>query len=145
MENHPDAVAAHFLQARLRGVEHVLAVELHDAVRVKSLRIGQQLEDGECGHGFAGSGFAHQRDSLAVFNAKRHAAHGLNCMVFELKMHAQILHFEQAHASPGCDMVLRTSNASRTASPMNTSSDNMIASTKNPDRPSHGACKLRLP
>src|SRR5258707_3717468 len=41
--------------------------------------------------------------------------------------------------------VLRGSNASRTASPMKISSDSMIATEKNPVKPSHGACTLALP
>src|ERR1700742_4138014 len=41
--------------------------------------------------------------------------------------------------------VLRGSNASRTASPMKISSDSMIATAKNPVKPSHGACTLALP
>src|SRR5580704_15951204 len=40
--------------------------------------------------------------------------------------------------------VLRGSNASRTASPMKISSDSMIATEKNPVKPSHGACTLAL-
>src|SRR3977135_492786 len=41
--------------------------------------------------------------------------------------------------------VLRGSNASRTASPMKISNDSMIATAKNPVKPSHGACTLALP
>src|SRR5215475_252116 len=41
--------------------------------------------------------------------------------------------------------VLRGSNASRTASPMKIRSDSMIATEKNPVRPSQGACTLALP
>src|SRR5437588_1791728 len=41
--------------------------------------------------------------------------------------------------------VLRGSNASRTASPMKIRSDSMIATEKNPVKPSHGACTLDLP
>src|ERR1700681_1499618 len=41
--------------------------------------------------------------------------------------------------------VLRGSNASRTASPMKISSDSMIATAKNPVKPSQGACTLALP
>src|ERR1700686_1620335 len=41
--------------------------------------------------------------------------------------------------------VLRGSNASRTASPMKINSDSMIATAKNPVKPSHGACTLALP
>src|SRR5664279_4030041 len=41
--------------------------------------------------------------------------------------------------------VLRGSNASRTASPMKIRSDSMIATAKNPVKPSHGACTLALP
>src|SRR6266851_5055250 len=41
--------------------------------------------------------------------------------------------------------VLRGSNASRTASPMKIRSDSMIATAKNPVKPSQGACTLALP
>src|SRR6266480_5704547 len=41
--------------------------------------------------------------------------------------------------------VLRGSNASRTASPMKIRSDSMMATAKNPVKPSHGACTLALP
>src|SRR3954447_8986188 len=41
--------------------------------------------------------------------------------------------------------VLRGSKASRTPSPMKISSDSMIATEKNPVKPSHGACTLALP
>src|ERR1700738_3234405 len=40
--------------------------------------------------------------------------------------------------------VLRGSNASRAASPMKIKSDSMIATAKNPVKPSHGACTLAL-
>src|SRR6266581_5050777 len=40
--------------------------------------------------------------------------------------------------------VLRGSNASRTASPMKIRSDSMMATEKNPVKPSHGACTLAL-
>src|ERR1700758_4503998 len=41
--------------------------------------------------------------------------------------------------------VLRGSKASRTASPMKINSDSMIATEKNPVKPSHGAWMLALP
>src|SRR5262249_50823225 len=41
--------------------------------------------------------------------------------------------------------VLRGSNASRTASPMKIRSDSMMATEKNPVKPSHGAWMLALP
>src|SRR5260370_1034830 len=41
--------------------------------------------------------------------------------------------------------VLRGSNASRTASPMKIRSESMIATAKNPVKPSHGAWTLALP
>src|ERR1700704_3050005 len=41
--------------------------------------------------------------------------------------------------------VLRGSNASRTASPMKIRSDSMMATAKNPVKPSHGAWTLALP
>src|SRR3954449_3593571 len=41
--------------------------------------------------------------------------------------------------------VLRGSKASRTASPIKIRSDSMIATEKNPVKPSHGACTLALP
>src|ERR1700738_4043491 len=41
--------------------------------------------------------------------------------------------------------VLRGSNASRTASPMKIKSDSMMATAKNPVKPSHGAWTLALP
>src|SRR6478609_3768904 len=41
--------------------------------------------------------------------------------------------------------VLRGSNASRTASPMKISNDSMMATAKNPVKPSHGAWTLALP
>src|SRR5882757_9240347 len=41
--------------------------------------------------------------------------------------------------------VLRGSKASRTASPMKIRSDSMIATAKNPVKPSQGACTLALP
>src|SRR6202011_4495910 len=41
--------------------------------------------------------------------------------------------------------VLRGSNASRTPSPMKIRSDSMIATAKNPVKPSHGAWTLALP
>src|SRR5882757_7198854 len=65
-----------------------------------------------------------------------------------MKRHRQIADVEQGlvggvHA--GHRNVLRGSNASRTASPMKISSDSMIATAKNPVKPSHGACTLALP
>src|ERR1700687_2833183 len=65
-----------------------------------------------------------------------------------MKRHRQIADIEQrlvdgVHA--GYLKVLRGSNASRTASPMKISSDSMMATAKNPVKPSHGAWTLALP
>src|SRR6202158_450836 len=65
-----------------------------------------------------------------------------------MKRHRQIADIEQrlvdgVHA--GYLKVLRGSNASRTASPMKISNESMMATAKNPVRPSHGACTLALP
>src|ERR1700687_4197142 len=65
-----------------------------------------------------------------------------------MKRHRQIADFEQwlvdgIHAA--YLNVLRGSNASRTASPMKISNDSMIATAKNPVKPSHGACTFALP
>ena len=60
-----------------------------------------------------------------------------------VKRHRQIADIEQGlvdgvHAGLYLN-VLRGSNASRTASPMKISSDSMMATAKNPQKPSHGA------
>src|ERR1700694_5778054 len=65
-----------------------------------------------------------------------------------MKRHRQITDFEPRlvdgiHAA--YLNVLRGSNASRTASPMKISSDSMMATAKNPVKPSHGAWTLALP
>src|ERR1700687_5681376 len=65
-----------------------------------------------------------------------------------MKRHRQIADIEQrlvdgVHA--GYLKVLRGSNASRTASPMKIKSDSMMATAKNPVKPSHGAWTLALP
>src|SRR4030081_3382248 len=59
----------------------------------------------------------------------------------------------QSYSWPTCNIpyhkiylnVLRGSNASRTASPMKISNDNMMATAKKPVKPSHGAWTLALP
>src|SRR5712675_1864582 len=64
-----------------------------------------------------------------------------------MKRHRQVADVEQrlvdgihaAHLN-----VLRGSNASRTASPMKIRSDSMMATAKNPVKPSHGACTFAL-
>src|SRR6266404_3710896 len=66
-----------------------------------------------------------------------------------MKSHRQIADIEQrlvdrVHAAAYRN-VLRGSKASRTASPMKISSDSMMATAKNPVKPSHGAWTLALP
>src|SRR6266404_3690627 len=66
-----------------------------------------------------------------------------------MKSHRQIADIEQrlvdgVHAGPHRN-VLRGSKASRAASPMKIKSDSMMATAKNPVKPSHGACTLALP
>src|SRR3982074_484756 len=65
-----------------------------------------------------------------------------------MKRHRQVADVEQrlvAGIHAAHLKVLRGSNASRTASPMKISSDSMMATAKNPVKPSHGAWTLALP
>src|SRR3981189_3886677 len=112
-------------------------------------RVRHQLQDGQRADGFSGAGFSDQRHALATLDLKGNMIARGRGAARLMKRHRQIADVEQrlvdrVHAAAYRN-VLRGSNASRTASPMKISSDSMMATAKNPVKPSHGAWTLALP
>src|ERR1700716_1955087 len=112
-------------------------------------RIRQQLQDRQRADGFSGAGFSDQRHALATLDLKGNMVDRDRGAARLMKRHRQIADVEQrlvdrVHAAAYRN-VFRGSNASRTASPMKISSDSMMATAKNPVKPSHGAWTLALP
>ena len=106
-------------------------------------RIGQELQHRERRHRLARARFAHQRHRLAAGDGEAHALHRLDRVGAGAEGDREVADLEQgrlAHAS-----TLRGFKASRTASPMNTSSAIIAAITMKPVKASHGALRLFLP
>ena len=74
--------------------------------------------------------------------AERHVFDRLERAALDLEADRQVVDLEQAHRGTLSGSVLRGSKASRTASPMNTSSDSITAITTKPVIPSQGACEV---
>src|SRR5262249_6136759 len=93
-------------------------------------------------HRLARARLAHQRHGLAAPDVEAHAPHRVDGIVAGAEGDREVADFEQrlAHAS-----TLRGLSASRTASPMNTSSDSMSAIRKKAVKASEGALRLFLP
>src|SRR5690606_5435164 len=84
----------------------------------------QQAEDRGGGDRFAGAAFADQGQSLPGLDVEGDAAHRLDHGFVHAEVDAEVLDRQQrTHVS-----VFRGSNASRTASPMNTSEASMTES-----------------
>ena len=71
LEHDGDVVAAHPPHLTLREREQVAALEADAAGRMMRGRIGQELEDRQRRHRFAGAGFADQRHGLALADVER--------------------------------------------------------------------------
>ena len=81
LEDHRDPVAANLAQPACRGADHVGAVDLDGAARMRGDRIGQELEDRERRYRLARAALAHQRHGLAPLDVEGDAgdgAHGLD-------------------------------------------------------------------
>src|SRR6185437_9537135 len=110
------------------------------ARRMAGRRCRQELQDRQRGDGFAGAGFANERQRLALVERERCAFYRRERAFGQGKIHAEIFDFEEGHQPP-----FRGSKASRTASPTKISRLSIKARTKNAVKPSQGACKLPLP
>ena len=73
LEHDGDVVAAHAAHVAFAERQEIAALEQDRAGRMPRRRIGQQLEDRQRGHRFAGAGFADQRHGLAVADVERNA------------------------------------------------------------------------
>ncbi len=143
LEDHRHAVAAHRRSSRCRRADQLLALEADAAGRMPRHRIGQQLQDRQRRHRLARARFADQRQGLAAADVEAHALHRAHGVGAGAEGDREVADLEQrciAHAS-----TLRGSKASRTASPMNTSSVSISAMTTKAVKPSHGALRLFLP
>ena len=136
LEHHGDVVAAHLAHLVLVGGDQVLALEQDAAGRVMRGRVGQELEDREGGDGLAGAGFAHQRHRLARHDVEGDAVHRQHVASALAEGDGKVLNGEEGF---GHRNVFRGSKASRTASPMKMRRLSMMAITKKPESPSHGA------
>src|SRR3984957_14661903 len=105
------------------------------------LRIGQELEDRQRGHGFSGTGFTDQRHGFAGCDIERHTIDRERLPRTGADGDGAIADREEGLSHRN---VFRGSKASSTPSPMKINSDNISATVKKPVRPSHGACTLAL-
>src|SRR5690349_5938352 len=142
LEHDADIVAAHAAHPALVEFKKIGAFELDGAGRMPRRRIGQEPQNRQRGDRLARSGFADQRQRLALGDIERDPIHGQRLAAAGTEGDGKIADGEQSvcHAK-----VLRGSNASRTASPTKINSDSISATVKKPVSPSQGACTLALP
>ena len=95
LEDHRDPVSADAVEHRLRRVDQLPASISDAAVGMARMRIGQELEHGECGHRLARAGLTDQGDGLAPVDAQRGAAHRRHIATVGVKGHAEILDFQK--------------------------------------------------
>jgi hypothetical protein len=79
------------------------------------------------------------------FDLERDALDRVGDIATLAEIHRQVGHLQQCFMRLAHANVFLGSNESRTASPMNTSSDSMTDTTAKPVSPSQGACRLALP
>src|SRR3954468_12198967 len=108
-------------------------------------RKSEKPDDGQCRDRLSRSGLADQRQRASALQREGDAIHRFGFSLALAEQYREIADIEQGRRHHPRSKVLRGSNASRTASPVNTKSDSMIAMTMNPARPSQGACRLDLP
>src|SRR5579871_201621 len=99
----------------------------------------QEAQDRERAHRFAGPRFSHESQRAAALDAEGNAVDRAKIPPLVAEGHRKIADFEQARRHLRHPIVLRGSTASRTASPIKTSSDSITAMTIKPDNPSQGA------
>ena len=148
LEHHRDAVAADTLQLGFGRADQLLAGKADGrSGRVGGQWVGQKLEDGERRHRLARARFADQRQGLAARQIKRDAVdRGDDVALADVESDRQIANTEQGFFSHETyRKILRGSNASRTASPMNTTRMRSAPVTAKAVMPSQGACKFDLP
>ncbi len=136
LEDHGDVVAANFAQFAVGGLQQILALEEDLAARMACRGIGQKPQDRICRDRLAGTGFADERDNLALVDIERDAIDGKRGFATLMEGDREIADGEQRFTHWN---VFLGSKASRTASPMKISSDSMIDMVKKAVSPSHGA------
>ena len=134
LEHHARHPAAQPPQHVVRRPDHGLTVQHHSPAAHPPWR--QQLQQRERGERLARAALAHQCQRFTPLQGERDIPHHLALA----EGHGQPLDRDQTHFS-----TLRGSNASRTASPINTSSVSKPPSTRKAVTPSQGACRLSLP
>ena len=93
LENHRDAVAAHFLIFLVGVVDQVFPLKEDFTVQNDSGRIGNQLHHRERHSGLSGAGLAHKTQNLALLQVEIHAIDGLHVFRVRDIMDAQIFDF----------------------------------------------------
>src|SRR6516225_5441493 len=106
-------------------------------------RIGQELENRQRCHRFAGTGFPDQRHSLTPAYVKRYTVDGQRLTAVGAEDDGKIADGKEGVGTQA--NVFRGSKASRTASPMKIRSESIAATVKKPVNPSQGACTFALP
>src|SRR5579862_2048918 len=142
LKHDADVVAAHPPHLALAQPQQVLAVVIDRPGGMLRRRVGQEPQDRQRGHRFAGPRFADQRHAPAFDDIERNAVDGERFAPAGAERDGEIADGKTefpAHAN-----VFRGSKASRTASPTKIRSDSMSATVKKPVKPSHGACTLAL-
>src|SRR3954453_4128015 len=143
LENHGDFGAADIAKPALARRQHVLPLEQHLTRRLAGK--SEQANDRQRGHRFSRSGFANERQRAPAFQCKRNVIDRDRLAFALTKRDGEIADVEERLRHHPRSKVLRGSKASRTASPVKTKSDSMIAMTMKPVRPSHGACRFDFP
>ena len=138
LEDHRDPRAAHAAKRPLAHGQHVLAIEQDLSAGMPRGGIGQQAHERLGRHRLARTGFADQRERAPALQREGDAIDHRRFAESD----GEIAHIEQRR---GHRNVFRGSKASRTASPMKTSSDSISATMKKAERPSQGAARFDLP
>ena len=68
LEDHGNVAAAYLAHLLVRKGKQVTALEQHAAPGDAAGRLGEEAHDGERGHRFAATGFAHDGDDLAALD-----------------------------------------------------------------------------
>src|SRR5471032_770494 len=106
-------------------------------------RIGQELQHRQRRRRLARARFTHQRHRLAAADLEAHMPHGLDGIGSAAERDGEVAYLKQGLV--GHALAFRGLSESRTASPMNTSSDSIRAITVKAVKASHGALRLFLP
>ena len=135
LEDEADVIAAGGAEFGRAGADHFAALVADRPADPGA--VGQQRDGGERGDGFAGAGFAHQRDGLALVDVEAHALDGHVLGAVLAEAYGEVLDVEHLHSK-----VFRGSKASRTPSKMKTRSESSTVKVMKAVKASQGAWRF---